>query len=200
MAEREIRIQRSNSPDEPIKHIRVHASGRPRLPLVRRMSAKEPPPRTGQADVVPAEPPLSEDHSPAARARRARRRLKRLFESAKRGAKGRARLRRAHQHEILRSAYRAVRAWREDGIVDEVERELRLEARVGISPRSSLFLLLIRSALPGFDAKRASKAAAALEFADHHSVSSKRLAGFLALHGGIEGAAHGRAKLRARGI
>jgi len=101
------------------------------------------------------------------------------------------------QHEILRSAYRAVRAWREDGIVDEVERELRLEARVVISPQSRVFLVVLRSALPGLDAKRASKLAAALEFADHHSVSSKRLVGFLAVHGGIEGAAHERAKLRA---
>jgi hypothetical protein len=45
--------------------------------------------------------------------------------------------------EILRCAYRAVRAWRSDGASAEIERELRAEAEVAVSRPSSLFLLLI---------------------------------------------------------
>ncbi len=65
-----------------------------------------------------------------------------------------------------------------------------------MSRRSSLFLVLIRSALPRLDAKRASKWAGALQLADHHGVRSKRLVVFLHNSGGIEGAARERAKLR----
>jgi hypothetical protein len=42
----------------------------------------------------------------------------------------------------------------------EIERELRAEAEVAVSRRSSSFLLLIRCALPGLDIRRASKWAA----------------------------------------
>jgi hypothetical protein len=42
--------------------------------------------------------------------------------------------------------------------------------------------------------KRASKWAAALEYADRQGVHSKRLSGFMHLSGGIEGAARARAK------
>jgi hypothetical protein len=59
-------------------------------------------------------------------------------------------------------------------------------------------LVLIRSALPRLDAKRASKWGAALEFADYHEVRSKRLGAFLHVSGGIEGLARGRAKLRSK--
>ena len=54
--------------------------------------------------------PPADDHT-AARALKAKRRLRRLFERANRNAKGRAR---ADEYEILRCAYRAVRAWRSD--------------------------------------------------------------------------------------
>jgi len=51
--------------------------------------------------------------------------------------------------------YSAVRRWSDDGIAEEIERELRAEAQVAVSRRSGLFLLLVRSALPRLDAKRA---------------------------------------------
>jgi hypothetical protein len=136
--------------------------------------------------------PPADDHT-AARARKAKRRLRRLFERANRNAKGRARLCRADEYEILRCAYRAVRAWRSDGIQEEIERELRAGSEVAVSRRASLFLLLIRCALPRLDIKRASKWAAALEYADQQGIRSKRLPAFLWRVGGVEGAARARA-------
>jgi hypothetical protein len=69
---------------------------------------------------------------------------------------------------------------RSDGVHEEIERELRAEAAVAISPRSNLFL-------PYFDTKRASKWAAALEYADAQDIHSKRLPAFLWRVGGVEG-------------
>jgi hypothetical protein len=135
---------------------------------------------------------FTEDHSPAARARKARRRLRRLFDAARQKAKGRARLCRADEYEVLRSAYRAVRAWRSDGVHEQIERELRAEAEVAVSRRSNLFLVLIRCALPSLDIKRASKWAAALDTADRQDIRSKHLSAFLHHSGGIEGAARKR--------
>ena len=89
-----------------------------------------------------------------------------------------------------------VRCWQQDGVAEEIKRELRAQADVAIGRASSLFLVLLRSALPRLDAKRASKWGAALEFAHHHEVSSKRPVAFLHSSGGIEGAAHARANLR----
>ena len=142
---------------------------------------------------------LDADNSPAARARRTRRKLRRLFADASRTAQGQVRLCRTEEYQLLRSAYAAVRRWRDDGVAEEIERELRAEAQVAISRASGLFLVLLCSALPRLDPKRASKWAAALAFADHHGVHSKRLVAFLRNHGWIEGAARGRAKLRASG-
>jgi hypothetical protein len=133
--------------------------------------------------------PPADDHSPALRARKAKRRLRRLFEETKRNAKGRARLCRSEEYEILRCAYRAVQVWRSEGIQEEIERELRDDAAVAISPRSNLFLVLIRCALPYLDSKRASKWAAALEYADEQEIHSKRLPAFFWRVGGVEGAA-----------
>ena len=135
------------------------------------------------------------DDTPAARARRARWKIRRLFKDARRAAKGQVRLRRADEYELLRCAYAAVRCWQEGGVAEEIERELRTEAQVAVSRSSSLFLLL-RSALPRLDPKRASKWGAALAFADHRGVSSKRLAPLLRNNGGIEGAARQWAGLR----
>ena len=135
---------------------------------------------------------FAEDHSPAARARKARRRLRRLFEAARRKAKGQARLCRADEYDVLRCAYRAVRAWRSDGVHEEIERELRAEAEVAVSRRSNLFLVLIRCALPFLDIKRASKWAAALDTADRQHIRSKHLSAFLHHSGGIEGAGRKR--------
>jgi hypothetical protein len=55
---------------------------------------------------------------------------------------------------------------------------------------------LIRCSLLRLDIRRASKWAAALEFADRQDVHSRRLAVFLHKNGGIEGAARAKAKLR----
>jgi hypothetical protein len=110
------------------------------------------------------------------------------------GAKGQVRLCRADEHGILRCAYLSVRAWRSDGVHEEIERELRAGADVAVSRRSSLFLLLIRCSLPRLDIKRASKWAAALEYADRREIRSKRLPAFLHNNGGVEGAARARAK------
>ena len=76
------------------------------------------------------------DHSPAARARKARRRLRRLFVVARRKAKGRARLCRADEYEVLRCAYRAVRAWRSDGVQRDETNDLalRFEAAKAAAP------------------------------------------------------------------
>ena len=59
-------------------------------------------------------------------------------------------------------AYAVVRCWKHEGVGQEIERELRAEAQVPISRMSSLFLVLLRSALPRLDGKRASKMALAL--------------------------------------
>jgi hypothetical protein len=136
---------------------------------------------------------IPEDNSPAARARRARRKLRRLFEKAGRGAEGQARLGRDQEYQLLRCAYAVVRCWEREGVAQEIEAELRAEAQVPMSRTSSLFLVLLRSALPHLDGKRASKMALALAAADDQDVTAKRLAAFLWHNGGIEGAARQRA-------
>ena len=136
---------------------------------------------------------IPHDNSPAARARRARRKLRRLFEEARRAANGQARLRRDDEYQLLRCAYAMVRRWEREGVGQEIERELRAEAQVPMSRMSSLFLVLLRSALPRLDGKRASKMALALAAADDQDVTAKRLAAFLWHNGGIEGAARQRA-------
>ena len=90
-----------------------------------------------------------------------------------------------------------MKQWEREGKGQEVEYELRIEAQGAISPSSSLFLVLLRSAVPRLDPKRASKWASALQFADHHDVRPKRLIAFLRANGGIEGASGERARLRA---
>ena len=137
---------------------------------------------------------VARDDSPAARARRTRRKIADQFAEACRNASGQARLRRADEYAVLNRVYSAVRRWVDDGIAEEIKRELRAEAPVAISRTSGLFLLLVRSALPRLDAKRASKWASALEFADGQGIRSKRLRAFLHNSGGIEGAARARAK------
>jgi hypothetical protein len=109
---------------------------------------------------------IPDDNSPAARARKARRKLRGLFEKAKRAAHGQARLRREDEYQLLRCAYAVVRRWKREGVGQEIERELRAEAQVPISRMSRLFLVLLRSALPRLDGKRASKMALALAAAD----------------------------------
>jgi hypothetical protein len=152
--------------------------------------------RLNRRNEVSLEIPPAQDDSYAARARKARQRLRRLYGMARRAAKGQARLGRADEYAVLTYAYQAVRWWQRDDIADEIEGELRAEAEVGISAASGLFLVLVRCALPRLDMKRASKWAAALEFAHHHNVRSRRLSAFIHNNGGIEGAARKRAKLR----
>jgi hypothetical protein len=153
-------------------------------------STSNPPQQAAMELETPSQ--FAEDHSPAARARKARRRLRRLFDAAKQKAKGQARLCRADEYDVLRCAYRAVRAWRGDRVHEEIERELRAEAEVAVSRHSNLFLVLIRCALPSLDIKRASKWAAALDTADRQDIRSKRLSAFLHHSGGIEGAGRKR--------
>jgi hypothetical protein len=153
-------------------------------------------PPSAHAVPAPATSP-GPDHSPAARARRARRKLARLYARATRAAQGKARLPRADEYAMLRTAYAAVRCWQQDEVAEEIERELRAQADVAISRGSSLFLVLLRSALPRLDPKRASKWGAALELAAHHEVRSSRLPAFLCNTGGLEGAARARASLHA---
>ena len=136
---------------------------------------------------------ILDNNSPAARARRARRKLGRLFEKARRAAQGQARFARDDEYHLLNFAYGAVRRWKREGVGQEIERELRAEAQVPMSRMSSLFLVLLRSALPRLDGKRASKMALALSAADDQGVTAKRLAAFLWHNGGIEGAARQRA-------
>jgi hypothetical protein len=198
----EYRIERSNSESGQIKVVRLKTQGvrisrfRPavRAPAPAIRSVHKP---KNLAYVAPL-PRAAEDSSPAARARRATRRLRRHFKKARRAAKRQVRLCRADLHEMLRIAYAAVRCWQQDGVEEEIERELRAEAEVAISRASSLFMVLIRSALPRLDAKRASKWAGALEVAAHYEVRSKRLGAFLHVSGGIEGAARERARPRTR--
>ena len=198
----EYRIERSNSDSGQVKIVRLQRPGvrtshfkpvvREPVPAIRAASEPLTPPHA-----APLARP-ADDNSPEARARRARRRLRQRFEKARRAAKCQVRLCRADQHEMLRIAYAAVRCWQQDGVAEEIERELRAGAIVAISRASSLYLVLLRSALPRLDAKRASKWAGALQLADHHGVRSKRLEAFLHVSGGIEGAARERARPRTR--
>ena len=153
---------------------------------------------------ISPEPPypvaIPQDNSPAARARRARRKLRRLFEKARRAARRQARLGRDEEYELLRCAYAMVRCWEREGVGQEIERELRAEAQVAISRMSSLFLVLLRSALPRLAGKRASKMALALAAADDQAVTAKRLEAFLWHNGGIEGAARQRASAVRRAL
>jgi hypothetical protein len=97
---------------------------------------------------------------------------------------------------ILELAYGMVRSWHSEGLADDVEDALRALADAPISRDSSLALVLFRSALPRLDPKRASKWAAVLEVAEEAGISRKRFARFLSKHGGVEGAARKRARLR----
>ena len=153
-----------------------------------------PPPREPIA--IGAEQPCSlaipDDNSPAARARRARCKLRRLFEKADEGQK----VRRVSVEIRSISCCVAPTQWSGPGSARELGRklnELRAEAQVPISRMSSLFLVLLRSALPRLDGKRASKMALALATAADQDVTAKRLAAFLWHNGGIEGAARQRA-------
>jgi hypothetical protein len=122
--------------------------------------------------------------------------LQRMFKVARRASADQARLRRADQYAILKRAYSALHRWKEEGLSEEAERELRRETELAIAPRSSLPLVLIRSALPKVDEKAASKWAAALEMAAREEIAPKHFIAFLREIGGIEGAHRRRARLR----
>jgi hypothetical protein len=122
--------------------------------------------------------------------------LRRMFKVARRASADRARLRREDQYAILKRANSALHRWKQDGVSAGAERELRRETERAISPRSSLPLVLIRSALPKVDEKAASKWAAALEMAEQDAIAPKHFIAFLREIGGIEGAHRRRARLR----
>jgi hypothetical protein len=123
--------------------------------------------------------------------------LRRRLRQANRNARSRARLRKADIYATMMVAYAAVQIWKRRDIAGEVERLLRRTAIAAIAPRSSLFLVLLRSALPDLDPKRASKWAAALELADRKQVARMDFVEFMEGEGGVEGAARTRARLRA---
>ena len=122
--------------------------------------------------------------------------LRRMCKKARRASADQARLRREDQYAILKRAYSALHRWKQDGLSDDAERELRRETELAIAPRSSLALVLIRSALPEVDEKAASKWAAALEMAQQDAIAPKHFLAFLREVGGIEGAHRRRGRLR----
>jgi len=123
--------------------------------------------------------------------------LRRMFKVARRASADQARLRRADQYAIVKRAYSALHRWREDGLSEEdAERQLRRETELAVAPRSSLALVLIRSAFAKLDERAASKWAAALEMAEQYAIAPKHFLAFLREIGGIEGAHQRRAWLR----
>ncbi len=134
--------------------------------------------------------------SPSEAASNSRRMLQRRFDGASKNAQGQARLRKTDIYETMKLAYTAVRAWKRRGTSGEIRRLLRREADVTIAAQSSPFLVLLRSALPDLDAKRASKWAAAMEFADRKDVRKKQFVAFVEAAGGVEGAASKLARMR----
>jgi hypothetical protein len=121
--------------------------------------------------------------------------LRRMFKKARRASADQARLRREDQYAILKRAYSALHRWKQEGVSESAERELRRETKLAVAPRSSLSLVLIRSALPKVDEKAASKWAAALEMAELEAIAPKHFLAFLREIGGIEGAHRRRARL-----
>ncbi len=81
-----------------------------------------PSPPQPKADQPQSESVAPADDTPAARARRARWKIRRLFKDARRAAKGQVRLRRADEYELLRCTYAAVWCSQEDGVAEEIER------------------------------------------------------------------------------
>jgi hypothetical protein len=134
----------------------------------------------------------------AAGAAEVQRKLQRRFKAAIKNAFGQARLRKGDIYAILRVAYGAVRLWKRQGTAGEAKRLLMREAKATITRQSSYFLVLLRSALPALDPKRASKWAAAMELADQHDVPKRMFVAFVEAQGGIEGAAQMLSRLRAR--
>src|SRR5215217_138329 len=130
----QINSTRTNRNSGAIKIVRLKTPGARTL-LMPSAGALEPTRNNAREMLKPysdglVETSADEERSPAARARKAKRRLRRLFEHAIRNARGRARLCRADEYEMLWVAYRAVRAWRNDGVHDEIERQLRAGAEV----------------------------------------------------------------------
>lgn len=140
--------------------------------------------------------PRKVELSPAASATRARRTLRLRFREANQNASAHARLRKADIYGTMKVAYAAVRAWRKRGVAQEVERLLRRSTTSVLAAQSSPFLVLLRAALPGLDAKRASKWAAAMALADRKGIARTNFVAFLERQGGVEGAAKAWARHR----
>jgi hypothetical protein len=122
--------------------------------------------------------------------------LRRMFKKARRASADQTRLRREDQYAILKRAYSALHRWKQEGVSESAEHELRRETKLAVAPRSSLSLVLIRSAFAKLDKKAASKWAAALEMAEQDALAPKHFLAFLREIGGIEGAHRRRARLR----
>jgi hypothetical protein len=97
---------------------------------------------------------------------------------------------------ILKHAYAALHRWKQEQVGEGAERELRRETKFAVGPRSSLPLVLIRSAFAKLDERAASKWAAVLEMAEQYAIAPKHFLAFLREIGGIEGAHQRRAWLR----
>ena len=139
----------------------------------RRNHRQRPPQDHASTDLRIQDPP-ADDHTPAARARKAKRRLRRLFE--RRG--GMPKAERAFV-EPTSTKFCGVRIgpFGRGGVMvssEEIERELRAGAEVAVSRRSSLFLLLIRCSLPRLDIRAREQMGRCVGNADRQGIRSKQ--------------------------
>ena len=180
------RLTRLFLPIQPSVHrsgtARAANSGATPEPVPQRL---QPPTRPSVVELTPADAASETCHQ-----------LQHRWGVACRAASAQARLRKADIYRILKTAYKAVRVWKKRGIHWQIARLLKRTAGTAISRESGLFLVLLRSALPNLDPKRASKWAAAIELAARHQIPAKEFVAFLEAEGGIEGAAKRMAQQR----
>ncbi len=91
-------------------------------------------------------------------------------------------------YNFLRITYKGVRKWMDDGVEDRVEEELRNRVDGATHKKTSIFLVLLRAALPDAEQKMLSGWAAALECAHAKDIPEEHFVGFVMAIGGIEGA------------
>lgn len=91
-------------------------------------------------------------------------------------------------YNFLRVTYKGARRWMDDGVEDRVEEELRNRVDGAMHKNSSIFLVLLRAALPDEDQKMLSGWAATLECAHTKDIPEEHFIGFLMEIRGIEGA------------
>ena len=79
-----------------------------------------------------SEPPAGRRKAPAFHPRVVRV-LRRMFKEARRASADQARLRREDQYAILKRAYSALHRWKQEGVSEDAERELRRETECAIA-------------------------------------------------------------------